>query len=274
MREPRLNEVARDVYVLAQPTLSVNSTLIVGGHSALVVDTLSTMKQAAQLKAEVRRITGLPVHILNTHVHFDHWFGNGAVADPSSKIWAYQGILPLMAAATTAVAEYYRPRDPDFAADIAAVELRPATEPIGRTHSFDLGDRDVEVYHFGRGHTDGDLVLRVTDADAILAGDLIEQGTPLGFGDGFPLDWPDTIVSLKGLLTRHSTVIPGHGAVVDRAFVTMQHDDLAQLAWLIRDGHADGAPPSAVAARAPFDLNTAMVAVERGYAELDGAFDR
>lgn len=274
MSEPRLNEVARDVYVLAQPVLSVNATLIVGGHGALVVDTLSTTRQASQLRAEVRRITRLPVQIVNTHVHFDHWFGNAAVAEPDTKIWAYDSVVALMAGRTTEVAGYYREGDPDFADDLEATELRPATEPVHHKHSFDLGDRDVDLYHFGRGHTDGDLVLHVPDADALLAGDLIEQGAPPGFGDGFPLDWPDTVAALKALLTRYSTVIPGHGAVVDRAYVTMQHDDLAQLAWLIRDGHADGAPAAAVAARAPFDMSIALVAVERGYAELSGKLDR
>jgi hypothetical protein len=58
--------------------------------------------------------------------------------------------------------------------------------------------------------------------------------------------------------------------VVDHDFVKAQHDDLTQLAWLIRDGHADDAPPVEVARRAPFDPQAALIAVKRGYAELSG----
>jgi hypothetical protein len=65
-------------------------------------------------------------------------------------------------------------------------------------------------------------------------------------------------------------VVPGHGAPVDRAFVDQQHADLTALAWLIRDGYADGARPAEVAVKAPFEKEFALVAVERGYAELDG----
>ncbi|WP_442933713.1 hypothetical protein [Micromonospora sp. CPCC 206060] len=42
------------------------------------------------------------------------------------------------------------------------------------------------------------------------------------------------------------------------------------LAWLIRDGHADGAPAERLAARAPFGPRAALAAVRRGYAELTG----
>ena len=66
------------------------------------------------------------------------------------------------------------------------------------------------------------------------------------------------------------TVVPGHGAVVDRTYVAAQHQDLTALEWLIRDGHYDGAPVSHVAAKAPFGPEVATVAVERGYAEMSG----
>lgn len=51
-------------------------------------------------------------------------------------------------------------------------------------------------------------------------------------------------------------------------FVRAQHTDLVALEWLIRDGHADGAPVERAAARAPYGLPGAAVAVARGYAEL------
>ena len=48
------------------------------------------------------------------------------------------------------------------------------------------------------------------------------------------------------------------------------NSELTTLAWLIRDGHADGAAIEAVAARAPFEGDNALIAVRRGYAELAG----
>ena len=65
-------------------------------------------------------------------------------------------------------------------------------------------------------------------------------------------------------------MVPGHGTPVDLDFVRAQHDELTELAWLIRDGHGDGAPAEAVAAKAPYGPEVALDAVRRGYAELAG----
>ena len=134
----------------------------------------------------------------------------------------------------------------------------------------DLGGRTLELRHLGRGHTDGDLVVIVPDADVTVAGDLVEQGGPPAFGDSYPVEWPETVAALRGPMTAATLVVPGHGTPVDVDFVRAQHDELTALAWLIREGHADGAPPDAVAARAPFGAAAALTAVTRGYAELAG----
>ena len=78
-----LAEIAPDVYVLRQPVLDVNATLVVGGEVAVVVDTLSTDAQAAELRDAVRAVTSLPLVLVNTHHHFDHCFGNGVLAADS-----------------------------------------------------------------------------------------------------------------------------------------------------------------------------------------------
>jgi glyoxylase-like metal-dependent hydrolase (beta-lactamase superfamily II) len=110
--------------------------------------------------------------------------------------------------------------------------------------------------------------VHVPDADVLIAGDLVEESGPPSFGDSYPLEWPQAVAELLELATPDTVIVPGHGAVVDRDFVRRQHDDLAALAWLIRDGHADGAPVEPVARRAPFGELTALRAVRRGYLEL------
>jgi glyoxylase-like metal-dependent hydrolase (beta-lactamase superfamily II) len=112
--------------------------------------------------------------------------------------------------------------------------------------------------------------VQVPDAGVVLAGDLVEESGPPMFHDGYPLEWPETLAAMLRLTSPATVVVPGHGAVVDATFVRTQHDQLSALAWLIRDGHADGAPMEAVVAKAPIEPDTARVAVQRGYAELSG----
>lgn len=278
----QFSEIAREAYVLRYPVLDVNVTLVVGAGRALVVDTLSTDAQAASLRSAVRDITRLPLCVVNTHHHFDHWFGNGVVAGPDTEVWAHEETAARLARRLEEqrevwVAEWAR-LDPDLAAGMATATLRPPNRTVHMESTVDLGDRTVVLRHLGRGHTDGDLVVLVPDADLVLAGDLVEEGGPPMFGDGYPLEWPETLAALLRLMSPATTVVPGHGAIVDVDFVHAQHDQLTALAWLIRDGHFDGAPVKAVAAKAvealaakaPLDADAALVAVKRGYAELSG----
>jgi glyoxylase-like metal-dependent hydrolase (beta-lactamase superfamily II) len=271
-----LAEIAPDVYLLRQPVLDVNATLIVGGEVAVVVDTLSTDAQAAQLRDAVRAVTSLPLVLVNTHHHFDHCFGNNVLAidSPGCAIWAHEAAAAeLRDHAARWQREWYDewlPTHPDLAQELAEVTVRPPDRTLHTESMMDIGGRILELRHFGRGHTEGDLVVAVPDAPILLAGDLVEEAGPPSFGDSFPIEWPETLASLLQRTAPGTTVVPGHGAPVDLDFVRAQHDELTALAWLIRDGHADGAPAEAVAAKAALGPTVALTAVKRGYAELAG----
>jgi glyoxylase-like metal-dependent hydrolase (beta-lactamase superfamily II) len=267
-------EVADRVYVMRYPVLDVSVALVLGAERALVVDTLSTAGQAAELAEAVRKLTPLPLTIVNTHHHFDHTYGNDTLAGGGTPIWGHEyAAARLREEGTRIQRELYeqaRYDEPEFADALAAVRLRPPDHTVHLTATLDLGGRTVPLRHFGRGHTDGDLVAFVPDVDVVLAGDLVEESDAPGFDDAYPLDWPETLAALLHELTPATVVIPGHGAPVDRAFVQAQHAQLTELDWLIRDGHADGAPAGAVAARSPFGPEASLTAVTRGYAELSG----
>ena len=271
-----LVEVAAGVYVLRYPVLDVNTTLIVGDEVAAVVDTLSTDAQARELLDEIRRVTHLPLVLINTHHHFDHCFGNRVLAEasPGCAIWAHEATAMTLREDghrwQRAWCDEYRETMPEFAQELGQVSMRPPDRTVHTESTMDIGGRTLLLRHLGRGHTDGDLVVIVSDTSTVVAGDLVEEGAAPSFEDSYPIAWPDTVAALLNHITAQTTVIPGHGALVDHQFVQEQHSQLTELAWLIRAGHADGAPPEAVAAKAPFDPDAALVAATRGYAELAG----
>lgn len=267
-------EVAPGVHVLRYPVLDVNISLVVGERSALLVDTLSTPAQADELAAAVARVTDLPLQVVNTHVHFDHCFGNARFAEAGTPIWAHEACIEGLRRYGTQMQEQvytmYAERRPELADGVAAVRIVLPDRAVRDNATVDLGGRTVELRYAGRAHTDTDLAVVVPDADVLIVGDLVEQGAPPAFGDSFPLEWPETLAALLRTVSPDAVVVPGHGAVVDMAFARAQHADLAALDWAIRDGHADGASPAEVAERAPFPVEAALPAVERGYAELSG----
>ena len=271
---PTFTEVADRVFVLRHPLLDVNVTLVVGDGAALLVDTLSTGEQAAELATAARAVTPHPWAIVNTHHHFDHCFGNATLADPPRPVYAHEETAVLLREHPDEVRrrayEEVRTSEPQLAAELARTPLLAPTHVVHQESTVDVGGRRVLLRHPGRGHTAGDLVVHVPDADVLVAGDLIEEGAPPAFDDGYPLQWVEAVADLLRLTTPHTVVVPGHGAVVTQTYVRAQHEQLAALAWLIRDGHADFAPAERVAARAPFGARAALAAARRGYAELTG----
>jgi glyoxylase-like metal-dependent hydrolase (beta-lactamase superfamily II) len=157
--------------------------------------------------------------------------------------------------------------------DVLTTELRGPDAVFSSVSTIDLGDRLVELMHPGLGHTDGDIVISVPDADVVFGGDLIEQSAPPGFGpDSFPLDWPGTLDLVVGLLTSGSVVVPGHGTTVDKAFVEAQRADVSDVAHVIRSLFTQGVPLGEVleagAGQWPYPADHLTDAVARGYAQL------
>lgn len=268
-------EIGDRVYVLRQPMFDVNVTLVVGDGEALVVDTLSTAKQATELVTAVRVLTPDPLTVVNTHAHFDHCFGNATLAaDPPRPVYAHQATADLLrdqAPACRRLAyDEVLPADPGLAAELVRTTIFAPTHVVRHESTVKVGGRPVVLHHFGKGHTDGDLVVHVPDADVLVAGDLIEESGPPAFDDAYPLEWVETVTAMLRLTTPATVVVPGHGAVVGQDFVRIQHDELATMSWLIRNGDADRAPAERVAERTPFGPEAGLAAVRRGYAELRG----
>ena len=65
-------------------------------------------------------------------------------------------------------------------------------------------------------------------------------------------------------------VVPGHGAVVDRAFVAAQHQDLAEVANLAEERHARGmSSVEAAAAGGPYPRAGMEIAFARVWPGLE-----
>jgi glyoxylase-like metal-dependent hydrolase (beta-lactamase superfamily II) len=268
-------EVADRIWVARYDWFDVNVTLIGGDRGLLAVDTHASARAARAVIEDVRRLgVGEVVGVVNTHEHFDHTFGNAEfrTAYGAIPIHAHETAAEQTLVAGDRIKELYAadPDDPhrDEVLDTAVV---PADHPFSSAVALDLGDRWVELVHPGRGHTAGDLVVRVPDADVLLAGDLVEESGPPGLGDdSYPLEWPLSLDIVLGLTTAGSVVVPGHGAPVDRDFVEEQRNTIGIVAETIRDLATRGVPVTQAleAGEWPYPREQLVSAVRRGYEHL------
>ena len=216
------HEVRSGVYVAVAEPESVNLGLIVGSQRSLLVDTGSSPDQGRALRESLARLTDKQLAaVVVTHWHFDHTFGLAAFAD-LPRI-AHESVHTRLSSTDVAAEAERLGVDPD--------ELGRPNVEIAVATAIDLGDRRVEIAHIGRGHTDGDLVVVVPDADVLFAGDLIESAAPPSFGpDSIPDEWPATVDGVIGLMTATTLAIPGHGEPVDREFIFEQRGRIAAQA--------------------------------------------
>jgi glyoxylase-like metal-dependent hydrolase (beta-lactamase superfamily II) len=219
----------------------------------------------------VRQLTDLPWVVVNTHAHFDHCFGNRSFL-PAER-WGHRRCTQVLVTygdlQRRIMAHHARGAgDTSFADELDEVIVTPPDHTFDRSARIDLGDRTVELRYLGRGHTDNDIVVAPNES-SICSGDLIEHGAPPEYADAFPLDWPATLERLAGL--GPATFVPGHGEVVDLAFVRAQAETIARVADLARQAHADGRVASEAADTLPLPRPVAELALQRAYRQLDGA---
>jgi glyoxylase-like metal-dependent hydrolase (beta-lactamase superfamily II) len=235
-------EVGAGIFVRRHAELDLNCGLVVGDGACLVVDTRSHLGEAADLIAAVRTVTPHPWTVVNTHAHYDHCFGNAAFRP--AAIWGSRGCAAeLVATGEQQRAELLRTVDRAVAELVAAVPIDPPDCLVDDVAVLDVGGREVTLRFLGRGHTGSDLVVEVEaedDGTVTFAGDLVEEGAPPAFDDAFPADWPATLGRLHAL--ARGPVVPGHGAVVDAAFVGAQREELLAVLAALRSGRPEDGP--------------------------------
>lgn len=192
---------------------SANMALLVGKDYVAMVD--DGVEQVSEpLLAHVTATAGRPVNfMINTHVHGDHAGGNAYFADKDIIIFAHDNIRKRLLVDNTPAG--------------GAAGLPVVTFADGVT--FHLNGVEARVFHVEHAHTDGDAAIYFPKANVIAAGDLM-------FNKLFPFIDPDNGGSVGGyiaaqtmlvnLADANTIIIPGHGALANRADLQANLDTL------------------------------------------------
>jgi len=212
------------------PGWDCTAGLVVGWDAALVIDAGSSLAEGARLRTQAQWLAGHRVtHLALTHPHFDHVFGAAAFA--GAEVYGPVGMDTLFThereeLRSDAVGNGLAPESAEEAVD-ALVHPR---HQVSGEWTLDLGGgRQVLLANLGPAHTAHDLAVLVPGSpEVVFCGDLVEEsGEPQAGPDAVPAQWPAALDRLLDLGGEDAVYVPGHGAVVDAAFVRRQRDELA-----------------------------------------------
>ena len=193
-------KVADNLYMV--PGQGGNTAVWVMANGVLLVDTKLANNGQAILD-EVKKVTDKPItYILNTHTHGDHT-GSNQFFPASVQVVVHE----------------------NTAANMAKMDVfKEAANKHGladRTYKDKLtlfrGNEEVELYHFGAAHTNGDSFIVFKNARVMHSGDAFaNKGQPFidrGNG-GSGVAYPATLKKAAREIKNVDRVIPGHAAVL------------------------------------------------------------
>ena len=186
-----------------------NSGVIVGDDAVMVIDAQATPAMAAQVIERIRGVTDKPVkYVVLSHYH--------AVRVLGASAYGAQEILASDATRALVVERGKEDWDSEygrFPRLFRAAETIPGltwpTLTFDHALTVHLGRREVKLLFLGRGHTAGDIVAWVPDAQVLFSGDLVEYRSACYCGDAHFADWPATLDCLAAL--RPQALVPGRG---------------------------------------------------------------
>ena len=245
-----------------------NAMVLVGEFDTLVVDSHVTPSAARTLLDSLPVITDKPVrYLVNSHYHFDHAHGNqsfppgieiigheftraklsgtlGDVLDENTFRSFSDSVPSLVATLGEQIAsesdlakkaelqERLRVQTDYMNAIAEVVPTPPNITLADKMTLFQVvpeGSREIQLLHFGRAHTGGDVVIYLPKEKVVFTGDMMLPGLAY-MGDGHVDEWPDALEGLKGL--DFDTWLPGHGPVMRSKVPISNFQDYLRDLWV------------------------------------------
>ena len=235
---PRAERVAPDTWMVqglsalgssANRNFVSNAAFVVTPGGVVVIDALGSPQLARELRAEIGRVTSLPVtHVVVTHYHADHIYGLQVFKDEGATIVAHRQAL-LYLNSEAAQQRLKASREDLFPWIDESTRLVPADVWLDGPTAMRVGGQVFEIRPAGPSHTPEDLVVWAPAQRALFVGDLVFRGRIPFVGQADSAHWVEALDTLLGFDAQ--VILPGHGpaSASARADLELTRDYLQHL---------------------------------------------
>ncbi len=194
--------------------VATSGGFVIGDEGVLVIESMITRALAKQVMVLVKHVTDKPIrYVVNTSYHGDHSYGNYAFPQSTSiiqhpKTNAYIMNPEMFKNDKAFMVKYFGKN-----VGIEEVEARAADILVGDHKTISLGNRDVEIRHWGFAQTPGDLFVWVPDAKVFWTGNPVVAIPPAlpWLLEGHHLESLVMLKKIRRFLPEDAIVVPGHG---------------------------------------------------------------
>ncbi len=248
-----------------------NAYFVVTEEGVVVVDALSSYRLGRELVQTVRSVTDRPIRFtVVTHYHTDHFYGAGALREAGSVIvaheWAYDYI------SQPSSENFLEARRKILREHLEGTEMVAPDVTLTRDLDIHLGGITLQVRHFCKAHTPGDVILWIPERRILFSGDIVFDGRIPFLGSGNSRGW---LVCLEKILELDPDVLlPGHGEPMlrkerIRESVRWTYRYIADLRRVIREMIEEGRDIDYVREH----VNDALLRIDPAYAQIPVFFD-
>jgi glyoxylase-like metal-dependent hydrolase (beta-lactamase superfamily II) len=205
---PQTDALSTDMFISAETTFRVTSTLVYAGGSGVLVDAQLTLSQGRLLAEWIADRAASLSAIVVTHQHPDHYLGATAILErfPGTPVFATEPV----AKAIIASQGKYKAWTDYFGDDVAADPVLPSALDAP---ALTVAGHELRLLQFPQGDCAETTVVHIPSARTAIAGDLIYNGTHVGTNDSGPAEraaWRAGLDSLAALDV--DTIHAGHKA--------------------------------------------------------------
>ena len=226
-KEISFTEIGRDLWAFTAQG-DPNTGVIIGDDSVMIVDAQATPRLANKVIEKIRSVTDKPIkYVVLTHYHAVRVLGASAYGASETIMSAKARAMVVERGQEDWDSEFGRfPRL--FQGHESIPGLTWPTMTFTDAVTLYIGKRRIDLKFLGRGHTAGDIVAHVPDANVMFTGDLVEYHSACYCGDAHFADWPATLEAIRGY--RLDAIAPGRGdALVGETMVNAALDNTADF---------------------------------------------
>ena len=200
-----------------------NSCFVNMGTSYLVIDSGPTFQYASQAYAQMQKIKNLPLsYVVNSHVHDDHWLGNGFYKKQGAQIIGPSNFKNLSKVKMT------RMQRRISAEAFKGTEQVYPTIFVNEHKTLQIDGQKVLIKSVNhKAHTAHDLFVYIPSKKVVFAGDLVFNGRLPSLRDGNINGWLTALQELRKMDVKY--IIGGHGERTDKHSIDFTYNYLNKL---------------------------------------------